>query len=115
AAGDQDVDRDEDGEDGIPWQPTSEGGERETDDNADAGPGVGQHVFAICFQDHRMLALANPNQVAAESAVDENRQRGQYGSEPNILQDEASEPFGNGVVDDQQRGDDDQRALGARG
>ena len=114
-AGDGDVDGDKDGAEGVPVEPAGEGGEKESEEDAGAGPTVGEDVFAIGGKDDGIAALANADEVQAKGAIDDHDEEGNEDADAEALEFGSEEDGLEGFVEDVEGGDDDEGAFEAGG
>ena len=114
-AGPEDVECDEDGHDGVEGEPVGGHDQKEAGDDADAGPTVGEDVFAVCDEDDGVDAAAGADEVPAEETVDETGGEEEQGSVADVLKGEAVEPLPDGFSEDGEGGEDDHCALKACG
>ncbi len=89
--------------------------QREADQDARARVDVGQHVLAIRDQRQRVCRAADAQQVVAERRVAERQHAERGDAEAEIVRHRTANQLPDRLDRDQDRRDDDQRALDARG
>jgi len=87
----------------------------EAGDYAEAGEAVGEDVLSVGFEDEGVGALAGADEVVAEASVEDSGDEDHGYTVAEVLELEAVDPLADGLDEDGDGGDDDERAFKSSG